>query len=299
MVAKNNGRILLLISLPLVVAIELLFFAWLFTLPQAKPVVGKLDKFALNVKPEVSAVTTSPAAAPSKQPAKQSVPSLPIADDFTQFVTPDFEVLHSKEDSPQTPAASNLAANTLRGGETSWDVRWPSASPPITAPSELTEQSRSNGEPLANGLRGDQESKDEATTRERPLAGMPTRELLQKWCEAESADVFPFEGELTKRGFGRVSKDLAQHYLSNDSQQRQRLVDDVLKRAGIDARPWLLLLADDDDAEVRLASVTVMATSTDPALIEKAWQVAIRDRDPRIAELAGRLRERHSKTLSR
>jgi hypothetical protein len=37
--------------------------------------------------------------------------------------------------------------------------------------------------------------------------------------------------------------------------------------------------------------VTIMAASNDP-LIEKAWQVAIRDRDPRIAGLAERLRER-------
>jgi hypothetical protein len=35
-----------------------------------------------------------------------------------------------------------------------------------------------------------------------------------------------------------------------------------------------------------------MATSDDAQLIEKAWQVSIRDRDPRIAGLAGRLRER-------
>jgi hypothetical protein len=51
-------------------------------------------------------------------------------------------------------------------------------------------------------------------------------------------------------------------------------------------------MADDRDANVRLAVVTILATSNDPALIEKAWQVAIRDRDPRIAGMASRLRDR-------
>jgi hypothetical protein len=300
-VAKNNWRILLLISLLLVVAIELLFFAWLFTLPQTKAVVGGLDQFSLNDKPDIAAAATHLDADSSEQSAKQSIPSLPIADDFTQVSTPDFDALDIKEDRPQAPVAPKSTANALRGGETSWDIKWP-ALPLINAPSELTQQSRSESEPLKNGLRVDQKSNEGASGNvapERPLAGMATRELLQKWCEAERADIFPFEGELAQRGFGRISKDLAQHYLSDDSQQRQRLVDEVLKRPGVDARPWLLLLADDTDAEVRLASVTVMATSTDLALIEKAWQVAIRDRDPRIAGLAGRLRERHSKTLSR
>ena len=50
--------------------------------------------------------------------------------------------------------------------------------------------------------------------------------------------------------------------------------------------------ADDEDVDVRLVAVTIMATSNDRQLIEKAWQVAIRDHDPRIAGLAERLRTR-------
>ena len=73
-----------------------------------------------------------------------------------------------------------------------------------------------------------------------------------------------------------------------------RLVNDVLIEPGVDARPWLMLLADDADADVRLLAVTIMATSSDSTLVEKAWQVSIRDRDPRIAGLAGRLRERRA-----
>jgi hypothetical protein len=97
---------------------------------------------------------------------------------------------------------------------------------------------------------------------------------------------------LAERGFGRLPSKLVQRLFSDNADQRLRLIDDILIEPGIDARPWLLLLADDADADVRLLTVSIMATSNDATLIEKAWEVAINDRDPRIAGLAGRLRER-------
>jgi hypothetical protein len=69
-------------------------------------------------------------------------------------------------------------------------------------------------------------------------------------------------------------------------------VDEVLTAPGNDARPWLVLLADDTEADVRLLALTIMATSDDALLLDKAWQVALHDGDPRIAGLASRLRER-------
>ncbi len=119
-----------------------------------------------------------------------------------------------------------------------------------------------------------------------------SRKLLARWLAAEGSDVYPLEQELMERGFGRLSPRLARQLVSDRVEDRLRLVDDVLTDPSIDARPWLLLLADDADGDVRLVAVTIMATSRDPELIEKAWQVAIRDRDPRIAGLAERLRER-------
>jgi hypothetical protein len=122
--------------------------------------------------------------------------------------------------------------------------------------------------------------------------GVDSRKLLARWLVAEGADVYPLEQELTERGFGRLSARLVRQLFSERVEDRLRLVDDVLNERGVDARPWLSLLAEDENGDVRLLAVTIMATSNDPDLIEKAWQVAIRDRDPRIAGLAERLRER-------
>jgi hypothetical protein len=132
-----------------------------------------------------------------------------------------------------------------------------------------------------------------------PLADVDSRELLRRWLDIDGADVIAIEEELTKRGFGMLTARLVQQFVSDDTQDRLQLVDEVLIEPGVDARPWLLLLAEDADADVRLAAVTIMATSGDKALIENAWQATIRDRDPRIAAMAVRLRERRANASPR
>jgi hypothetical protein len=127
---------------------------------------------------------------------------------------------------------------------------------------------------------------------EPPLARVDSRQLLQRWLDADGSEIFPLEEELTRRGFGRLSERLVQQLFAPKPQDRLALVDAVLTEPGVDPRPWLVLLSEDSEADVRLLAVTIMATSNDAALVEKAWQVSIRDRDPRIAALAGRLRER-------
>ena len=78
-----------------------------------------------------------------------------------------------------------------------------------------------------------------------------------------------------------------------------RLVDRALAQPGSGSEAWLLLLAGDADPDVRLFAVTFMATSNNAALVEKAWQLAIRDHDPRVADLAARLRERNDQPFRR
>ena len=123
-------------------------------------------------------------------------------------------------------------------------------------------------------------------------AAIETRRLLERWRDSKGNETQFVEHDLATRGFKKLPQRLVEQYLSDDADVRVHLVDSVLAEASVDARPWLALLADDEDADVRLTAVTVMATSNDKSLVEKAWQVAIHDRDPRIADLAGRLRER-------
>lgn len=121
---------------------------------------------------------------------------------------------------------------------------------------------------------------------------------MEQWIVAidgvNEADRLKLEQLLASRGFKPLPEKLVRCYLSADSEERAQIVDRVVAEPTIDSRPWLAMLAEDEDADVRLAAVTMMATSTDRDLVEKAWQVALRDRDPRIADLASRLRERRA-----
>ena len=55
--------------------------------------------------------------------------------------------------------------------------------------------------------------------------------------------------------------------------------------------PWLLRLTQDSDAEVRLAALTLLATTGDPTMLNRVQQIARQDRDPvvqrKIERLAG------------
>jgi hypothetical protein len=131
------------------------------------------------------------------------------------------------------------------------------------------------------------------------LGTYSTRELFERWRTTAGDDHRDIEQQLAGRGFKHLAPPIIEQYLSDDLAVRLKIVDTVTKQARGDVRPWLFLLAEDDDAEVRLLAVTVMATSDDRTLIEKAWQISIRDRDPRIADLATHLRDRRSGTQLR
>jgi hypothetical protein len=123
-------------------------------------------------------------------------------------------------------------------------------------------------------------------------AARETRALLEQWHDASEYQRPGIEEKLAERGFRRLSTRVVKQYVSDDLQERLCVVDSVLTEPDVDPRPWLLLLAEDEDADVRLMAVSVMATSNDKTLIEAAWQAAIGDHDPRIADLAERLRAR-------
>jgi hypothetical protein len=128
-----------------------------------------------------------------------------------------------------------------------------------------------------------------------PADSVHSRVLLERWLTADAATARSIEQKLAERGFGTLSPELVRQLSTDVVDDRVQLVYDVMITPGLDAKPWLLLLADDASGDVRLAAVSVMATSNDPALIEAAWQVALHDRDPRVAGLAERLRSRRAR----
>ena len=92
--------------------------------------------------------------------------------------------------------------------------------------------------------------------------------------------------ELVRRGFSEVDLELARQLFSPDAETRKQLARAVPRLSSVDAAQWLMWLALDPQPEVRLAAVTTLATTGDPALLDRVEALARNDRDPQIQALA-------------
>lgn len=249
----------------------------------------------------------------SPELSKSPVPRAPVYDEryaalrtlpAVASVAPDAAVIEMQEamitlaNEGATPSSAGAPSSE---GATSWRPRWthpmlfPVPAVPVEAMPSPTTDSPSAHEPLRHS----------AAPMEPRLGGneiefsqLDSRDLLAQWIDAEGAEAAALEQELSLRGFGRLSRALVEQFFSADVEDRLRLVDRILAEPGVNARPWVMLLAEDPHADVRFMMVTIMASSNDPELIEKAWDVSIHDRDPRIANLAEQLRERRARGQS-
>ncbi len=92
--------------------------------------------------------------------------------------------------------------------------------------------------------------------------------------------------ELLRRGFSEVDLELARQLFSPDVEIRKQLARAVPRLSSVDAAQWLMWLALDPQPEVRLAAVSTLATTGDPALLDRVEALARKDRDPQIQVLA-------------
>ena len=91
---------------------------------------------------------------------------------------------------------------------------------------------------------------------------------------------------LYQRGYRGLSLHHVRSLLSEDPEDRLRLIERLLVEATGDTAKLLLLLAYDEHAEVRAAALTALAASPRRELVEASWEIAINDPDPRVGRLA-------------
>jgi len=176
----------------------------------------------------------------------------------------------------------------------------PLLTPPrrLDAPPEATRLPRSGRTPSrgVHAASGERPADGEAPPNNRTdpvldrgdLTSISTRQLIRALSGSEE-EAARAATRLAERGFGTQQMEVARRLADPDPAVRRRLVEQVVRLAGIDPRRWLLWLSEDGHADVRLAALTVMATSKDPRLLRRVEQSAARDPDPRIQRLADRL----------
>ena len=105
--------------------------------------------------------------------------------------------------------------------------------------------------------------------------------------------------ELLRRGFSEVDLELARQLFSPDTEARKQLAREVPRLSSVDAARWLMWLALDPQPEVRLAALSTLATTGDPALLTRVEALARKDRDQQIQALANRIAKQRDLADSR
>ncbi len=124
------------------------------------------------------------------------------------------------------------------------------------------------------------------------LSDLETEHVMRWLRSKDRRRVARAEAELSRRGFRSVHFELARQLFHPDPQVRKDLIRALPSLMSIDAVPWMLWLSRDPDAEVRLAAITLMATTGDPALLDQVTRLARTDPDPRIQRQGERLARR-------
>jgi hypothetical protein len=122
------------------------------------------------------------------------------------------------------------------------------------------------------------------SSREPPPGADPTDTL--RWMHALHSDDLALriraEEELGRQGFEALQIELARQLTDPDPRVRRELAESLPAMPGIDAHVWLVWLSRDEHPDVRLAAMTVMATTADPNVLRRLEQMARTDPDPRV-----------------
>jgi hypothetical protein len=126
------------------------------------------------------------------------------------------------------------------------------------------------------------------------FGGEDNVELIKELNCEDDARAAAIETELLHRGFTRVQLDLARKLFDTDPAVRKRLVQELPDLHDVDTVPWLLQLCRDTDAEVRLGAITLLATSSDPAVLDEVEKIVQRDSDSGIQRIADRITQQRN-----
>ena len=91
------------------------------------------------------------------------------------------------------------------------------------------------------------------------------------------------QAELARRGFTDTQIAIAGVLANGNPEQRIDLIDQITANQSIDSRPWLLLMLDDADREVKLSAVNALGDRLDPEIRELLQQRVMVEGDRTVA----------------
>ncbi|MGI9471433.1 MAG: HEAT repeat domain-containing protein [Rubripirellula sp.] len=89
--------------------------------------------------------------------------------------------------------------------------------------------------------------------------------------------------ELISRGYDGTAITIATRIAAGDVPTRLALVDALANANAVDPRPWLLMLLQDDNRDVKLKVISVLGTMSDPEIAGKLQMHLVDETDPTVA----------------
>jgi hypothetical protein len=158
--------------------------------------------------------------------------------------------------------------------------------PPLRLPDESDSQPSSA--PIAGPVI-DVPSPQDVRINARAMREMSDRALIAKADEEASAESTAAKKALRERGFSDGVLELTRQLEAMSPAERRQALERAAQLPPTDARKVLRWFVADEDAEVRLQALTILATTGDPKLAELARERAVEDADPRVAAFASEL----------
>lgn len=233
-------------------------------LPLAKPramatvETPSVETVAMAAKPVATPAEVKPQPKPAPS-AQRTVSVRPLAD--LSFVEPPLPIASARR-------LSEAANNSLRPSE---EGRQQAASAPTTGPVI------------------DVPSPQDVRINARALREMSDQALVAKADEKTTAVATAARQALRERGFSDGVLELTRQLEAMPPRERRDALERAAQLPPSDARKVLRWFVADEDAEVRLQALTILATTGDPKLGELARERAVEDVDPRVAAFASEL----------
>jgi len=206
------------------------------------------------------------------------------------------EGLHGQRGAGATsaPATSVSTPGAPAAPKSAWLPKWkslPRDTPPhaARAPLPLPAEQPTTGTPPVEPQVIDVPSPSEMENRIAKLQNVAPDILLRRLPRVDFYEAGAIRKVLRQQGYDDNELTLVRRLSSAETSERLRGLEDLSVLPAGRARRWLHVLLTDASAEVRFRALSAMATTDDPQLFELAQDVALGDRDSRVAELATRV----------
>lgn len=123
---------------------------------------------------------------------------------------------------------------------------------------------------------------------ERPLQTYGDRSVMHWLANNDPALREQARAELARRSYSNAQIAIATQIVSSDLSTRLTALDSISRSTEHDPRPWLLMMVDDANREVRLRAISALATMRDPSIRARLRKRLSIEPD---AAVAGRIRD--------